>query len=376
VRRSVVYGIAGGVAAAIVCGGAVAWASADKAVTITVDGQAKHLHTTASDVRSALADAAVTVDAHDVIAPSVGSPVHDGSTIVLRKGRLLHLTVDGQERDVWVTAPTVAQALADLGYTSSDVTSVSRDKRLPLAPTDLALRSTKQVTIAHDGATTSVSTTDQTVGELLTSLGLQVGAEDQLEPAATTTLTTGASLVIRRVTQGQVVQAVPVAYATQQTSDATLAKGQTTVVNAGANGSSNVTWAVTYVDGVQTAQTVVSTVVVTAPTARVVKIGTKVTVVAAPPATTSGSTPVSSSGLNWDAVAACESGGNWAINTGNGYYGGVQFDQRTWLGNGGGAYAQLPSEAGREQQIDIASRVVAARGWSPWPSCARQVGLL
>jgi uncharacterized protein YabE (DUF348 family) len=373
VRRSVVYGIAGGVAAAIVCGGAVAWASADKAVTITVDGQAKHLHTTASDVRSALADAAVTVDAHDVIAPSVGSPVHDGSTIVLRKGRLLHLTVDGQERDVWVTAPTVAQALADLGYTSSDVTSVSRDKRLPLAPTDLALRSTKQVTIAHDGATTSVSTTDQTVGELLTSLGLQVGAEDQLEPAATTTLTTGASLVIRRVTQGQVVQAVPVAYATQQTSDATLAKGQTTVVNAGANGSSNVTWAVTYVDGVQTAQTVVSTVVVTAPTARVVKIGTKVTVVAAPPATTSGSTPVSSSGLNWDAVAACESGGNWAINTGNGYYGGLQFNASTWLSNGGGAYAPRADLATKAQQIAVATNLYNARGAAPWPVCGKRL---
>ncbi|MDT4979679.1 MAG: resuscitation-promoting factor RpfB, partial [Pseudonocardiales bacterium] len=79
--------------------------------------------------------------------------------------------------------------------------------------------------------------------------------------------------------------------------------------------------------------------------------------------------PPSTGGLNWDAVAACESGGNWAINTGNGFYGGLQFDSGTWLSNGGGAYAPRADLASREQQIAVATRLYNARGSSPWPVC-------
>lgn len=85
-------------------------------------------------------------------------------------------------------------------------------------------------------------------------------------------------------------------------------------------------------------------------------------------------TPVSG-GSVWDSLAACESGGNWAINTGNGFYGGIQFDYGTWLGNGGGAYAPTANLATREQQIAIASKVQSARGWSPWPACSAKLGL-
>lgn len=88
-------------------------------------------------------------------------------------------------------------------------------------------------------------------------------------------------------------------------------------------------------------------------------------------------TPVDvADGSVWDRLARCESGGNWAINTGNGYYGGLQFNAGTWLSNGGGQYAPYAHLATREQQIDIASRLHAARGFKPWPSCARKLGLL
>ena len=68
----------------------------------------------------------------------------------------------------------------------------------------------------------------------------------------------------------------------------------------------------------------------------------------------------------WDKVAKCESTNNWSINTGNGYYGGLQFDIQTWLGSGGGAYAPNASLATKAQQIDIANRVYAQRGLQPW----------
>jgi Transglycosylase-like domain len=75
----------------------------------------------------------------------------------------------------------------------------------------------------------------------------------------------------------------------------------------------------------------------------------------------------------WDSLAQCESGGNWAINTGNGYYGGLQFLLSTWQANGGSGY---PHENSREEQIRVAENLRASSGFSPWPSCAAQLGLL
>ncbi|MCE5292115.1 MAG: transglycosylase family protein [Nocardiaceae bacterium] len=72
---------------------------------------------------------------------------------------------------------------------------------------------------------------------------------------------------------------------------------------------------------------------------------------------------------NWDGVAQCEAGGNWAINTGNGYYGGLQFDLSTWNAYGGSQYAERPDLASRNAQIAIAEKVFAAQGAGAWPTC-------
>jgi Transglycosylase-like domain len=77
----------------------------------------------------------------------------------------------------------------------------------------------------------------------------------------------------------------------------------------------------------------------------------------------------------WDHVAQCESGGNWRANTGNGYYGGLQFSSQTWHAYGGGAYAGTANQASRSQQIAIAEKVLRAQGWRAWPACSARVGL-
>ena len=78
---------------------------------------------------------------------------------------------------------------------------------------------------------------------------------------------------------------------------------------------------------------------------------------------------------NWDGVAQCESGGNWAINTGNGYYGGLQFSQSTWEGFGGTQYAARADLATRDQQIAIAEKVLEGQGPGAWPVCSQRAGL-
>jgi nucleoid-associated protein YgaU len=81
-----------------------------------------------------------------------------------------------------------------------------------------------------------------------------------------------------------------------------------------------------------------------------------------------------SAATNWDAIAACESGGNWGINTGNGYYGGLQFNQGTWKAYGGGQYASRADQASKSQQIAVAERVLNGQGIGAWPVCGKRAG--
>jgi hypothetical protein len=82
-------------------------------------------------------------------------------------------------------------------------------------------------------------------------------------------------------------------------------------------------------------------------------------------------TAAAESSVDWDAVAQCESGGNWAINTGNGYYGGLQFSPATWKANGG---TGMPHQASREEQVRVAENVLRTQGIGAWPACGRASG--
>lgn len=83
-------------------------------------------------------------------------------------------------------------------------------------------------------------------------------------------------------------------------------------------------------------------------------------------------TTSASADSTWDALAECESGGDWSINTGNGYYGGLQFLPETWEAHGG---TGNPADASREQQIAVAENVLESQGWGAWPACSAELGL-
>jgi uncharacterized protein YabE (DUF348 family) len=372
VRRSVMYGVAGFALAGVI-GGTVAWASvgdSNKTVNLKIDGESKKIHTTASTVGAALTKAGYPVGDHDVVAPAATTKLHNDSEIVLKRGRLLHLTIDGKQRDIWVTTPTVADALAQLGYSTSDFASVSRAKRLPLSPTAIEIRSPKRVTIVHDHKRQTVTTTDATVRDLFRSLGIKVDADDALSLKSTASLRNGQKIILRRVIHKYKTKHESIDFPTTKQQDSSMYQDESTVVRAGKEGVASVKYALVYVDGKVVGRTVVSRHVLTAPVAQIEKVGTKSRPAPPPPTSGGGATPPpNTGGLNWDAVADCESGGNWHINTGNGFYGGLQFDSGTWLSNGGGSYAQRADLASREQQIAVANRLYAARGSSPWPVC-------
>jgi nucleoid-associated protein YgaU len=92
-------------------------------------------------------------------------------------------------------------------------------------------------------------------------------------------------------------------------------------------------------------------------------------------ATATTATAATASDAQWDTLAQCESGGNWGINTGNGFHGGLQFTQSTWIAYGGGSFAPSAEKASRAEQISVAQKVAASQGFGAWPSCSRKAGL-
>ena len=280
--RSIKYGLYGAVLAGLV-GGTVAWTSVDKTVRLLVDDQTRSVHTTASNVADVLASAGYSIGQHDLVAPSAQASVHDGSTIVFKRGRLLHLDIDGSLRDVWTTAPTVADAMAQLGYSTADFTSVSRSQRLPLSATDITVRTPKLVTVRHDGRTEQVSSTDATVGQLLTDLAITVGPRDRVSPGLGSALGATTTVVVTRISGNTVTLTETLPFAVQSINDPSLYVGQTVVVTPGKTGTEQVTYAYVYIDGKPVGRTPISSTVLQAPSTQVQKVGTK-PVPAPPPA--------------------------------------------------------------------------------------------
>ena len=285
--RSLKYGLYGAVLAGIV-GGLVAWSSIDKTVTLEVDGSTTQIHTVAATVGGVLGAAGYQIGPHDLIAPQPSAPVRNGSVVVLKRGRLLELSIDGHQRDVWVTDTTVAQALADLGFPTVDFASVSRSQRLPLTPTTIDIRAPKHVKLITSGKAHLITTTDATVGQLLSQLGITLTKYDKTVPSVGSAITNGQTITVVRISRSDVWKYVPIPFGVKQIQDAALTQGQVQVVTAGRWGEQLVIYATVYVNGVPTGQTVLSSTVLTPPFTQVEKVGTKpipVTVIHVDPGT-------------------------------------------------------------------------------------------
>ncbi|MFD1810868.1 transglycosylase family protein [Rhodococcus gannanensis] len=349
----------------LIAGGAMA-ISRHKTVYVDVDGETVALSTMSSDVGAVLEDAGYGIGEHDVVAPAGGSAVADGDTVVLRRARELTLTVDGQPRTLWTTALTVDEALTQERLAGDVHVSASRSERLPLEGSDLQIVSPKAVRLV-DGASApaDIRLAAPTVGELLEAQGAPLEQQDTVEPAADTPVTDGLEVSVTRVRTETRNETESVAPPEQRIEDPTMNMSRTIQESAGTPGVRDVTYAVTTVNGVETGREELSETVTTAPTPKVVRVGAK-------PGT---EVPPVANGATWDALAQCEATGNWNINTGNGYYGGVQFDQNTWERQGGLKYAPRADLATREEQIAIASKTQQTQGWGAWPSCTSRLGL-
>jgi hypothetical protein len=190
-----------------------------------------------------------------------------------------------------------------------------------------------------------------------------MGPADTISPLGPNGLTNGATIAITRNAVTQVTESAPIAPPMQTISDPTLNAGQTKVDQPGQAGEQVQNFTVNLTNGKEVGRTATGAPTITkAPVGGVIRKGTKK------------AQPAIGNTSRWDAIAKCESGGDWSINTGNGYYGGIQFDKQTWNAYGGSQYAALPSQATREQQISVAEKVRDGRGgsYSAWPVCGQK----
>jgi uncharacterized protein YabE (DUF348 family) len=346
-----------------ISGGGVTAMAMDKSLTVEVDGAMQTVHSYEGTVGEVLAEEGIVVGEHDALSPSLNAPISDGGKISLDRGRLLKMSIDGQAREDWVRSVTVEEAAKQLGVPLEGAwMSMPGSHDVPLEGMSVEVKTLKNVKV-FDGANPvrEVKTTALTVDELLKGENLTLGPEDAVASGMDVKIATGAEIYISRTGVTVINVNEPVAPPVEKTNDPNLASGQQTVTDPGTPGEQTSTYRVTVKNGKEISRE---------------KIGGKITKEPKPKKITVGTKPIPD-GEVWDRLAKCEAGGNWAINTGNGYYGGLQFSASTWAANGGTVYAQLPHQATREQQIATATKLRDRAGgtYGAWPGCRAKLGL-
>ena len=209
--------------------------------------------------------------------------------------------------------------------------------------------------VRYAGTTHQVTVSGvQTVAEALAQLNLAFDADDVVSPAPDSALTDGMTVVVDVVSTSTTVKTgVTIKYKTVKVKTKKLHKGTKKTVRKGKNGKATRTYLTTTVNGVSTTEVVAETI-----TKKVVN--KKVLV---------GTGKLNLARLSkWNKIAKCESGGRWHINTRKGYYGGLQFNLATWRSVKGQQFAEYPHKASKAEQITVANRLYAKRGFKPW-SC-------
>ncbi|WP_281178314.1 resuscitation-promoting factor [Nocardioides jensenii] len=344
------------------------YAKMNKEITLSLDGETKTIHSTGSTVADVLHDEGIEVGDHDVVLPGPDEKVNEGTRISVQFGRPLELTVDGTASTYWVHSDSVEEALAEIGkrFTAADL---SASRGAPISRGGLALEvvTPKKLTIkVGAGKRLTKNIAGFTVADVLKRLEVNVDKFDIVKPALRTEVKEGTKITVTKVrVVKKHVSDETIEFDTTEQSDSSMYDDESETVREGVNGLRDVTYRLEYRNGQLFATKVLNADVTKQPTDEIVKVGTKDR--PEPAANFAGGNTV------WDALAQCESGGNWAINTGNGYYGGLQFNLGTWQSYGGSG---LPSDNSRETQIAIATKVRdASGGYGAWPACSASLGL-
>lgn len=322
-------------------------------VTIVDDGAARTVATRAGSVSALLHQAGLTIGKHDTVRPAPGASV--GDRVVIGRGRPVRLTLDGKRSTRYVTSRTVHALLATLGLADRPTrVDGPAGGAIPRAGAAVTIRTRKHVTVVVDGKTTRYTTYAATVRELVADEHLRLAADDQTEPAAGHTLAGVTRVSIFRVTTRTTTETVTVKAPVKTEKRGDWMLDQQEVVDSGRDGKRKQKVEYIYRDGKKWRKKVLSSKELVSAKPRVVAKGTT-------------PYPPDDTGLNWDALAQCESGGNPHSVSANGQFMGLyQFSQDTWNRMGG---IGRPSDATPREQTYRAIQLYKAAGKDQWPVC-------
>lgn len=351
-----------GIVLALVAG-TTAFVRLDKTVTVSLDGREHQVRSFARTVGDLLEGEGVPVDLrHDMVTPAPSRALHDGETVQVRYGRPVLLTVDGQTRTTWTTARTVSAALTLLGVRSEGAyVSASRSRQIGRGGMALDVRMPHHLTFLADGKRHEVTTTAVTVRSALAESGVAMREQDRVSVDIATQPFAEQVVSLTRVDGKRVKVEKPIPFQTKRRKTNELFAGTTKVIQAGKVGVTVRTFREVYLDHKLHHRQLLGKRVAQQPVTAVLLVGTKKLPEHAPGA----------DGLNWAALAACESGGNpRAYNPAGPFYGLYQFMASTWSAVGG---VGLPSDASPSEQTYRAQILYNRSGAGQWPVCGRNL---
>ena len=341
-------------------------------VQVHVDGDVIGVQTYASTVGEVIERLAIDVGDRDVIEPGIDARLADDMVIDVHRAITVDVHVDGAlVHRVVAPVTSIAAVLeqAGLGQMREVEARVSPTFSAPVqdgGQVDVWLPNT--VTLTIDGDEHSLTTYARDIEELLDQEDIELGPHDRISHALDTPLSSVSDVVIARIQVDQEIEEIVIPYPVVREQSTEVWRGTSRVVQEGRDGVRYDRYRVVEVDGVQTERELISQQVAVEPQPRIVLVGSHV---------------------DWDALARCESGGNWSIDAHGHldaysdarFYGGLQFNHRSWRAAGGLQYAYWPHEATREQQIATAERLFELRRtwgldpWGGWPACSRRLGI-
>jgi uncharacterized protein YabE (DUF348 family) len=362
-RSRIVVAAAAAVLVIIVIAGSIYYVAGGVTVNLVVDGRSQTIETRAGTVADLLDRQGIGVSDVDHVTPSPAAELTDTVTVEVRHARPFLLVIDGRTTSHTTTGLTVGEALTALSApVEGAALSAPLDRPVPLTGITVEIITAKTMAISDGGRTRNVTTTAETVADLLADEQIVLSATDTVSPAPGSTVVAGMTVHITRVRVENEVRTEVIPHATSESNDASLVVGSRKVDTEGVDGVREVVYAVTYTNGEPTAEETVSSNVVTEPVTEVVRIGTKPAPVVDPGVSAGGE----ADGLNWAALAECESSGNPRAVNPAGYYGLYQFSLSTWASVGGSGN---PVDASPDEQTMRAKILFNKAGPGQWPHC-------
>ncbi|HTE57118.1 MAG TPA: ubiquitin-like domain-containing protein [Verrucomicrobiae bacterium] len=331
-------------------------------IELSMDGTKQSIPTRASTVGEFLERANITLGEKDIVEPAKDTTIYDEELrINVYRARPVTIVEENGLRTFAYSAATTPRSVVQQAgvtvYPEDNLSSEVPDNflREGVLGEKVVIDRSTPVNINLYGTHVPLRTHAKTVAEFLKEKNVQLSKDDTVQPAPTTLITPEIQVfVLRSGTQiATAEEAIPMPL--EYIEDSSLSAGSQAVRQAGAPGKKVVTYQIELVNSKEVSRKKIQEVIASPPIKQIVARG-----------------PQSSFGQALARLRQCEAGGNYAINTGNGFYGAYQFNVSTWNGYGGFTY---PSDAPAGVQDQKATETYQRRGWQPWPGCTKKLGL-